>query len=96
MHGDFDRSNSCDREFSKISEFFGMEEHFEAMAVDNDKTIFPPRKKPAKDAAFSRAAPTPGRRPGQRATRGARRRRSGGSRAFGGLDDVFCDRKLSC
>ena len=24
-----------------------------AMAVDNDKTIFPPRKKPAKDSAFS-------------------------------------------
>ena len=53
VHGDFDRSNSCDREFSRISEFFGMEDHFIAMAVDNDKTIFPARKKPAKDSAFS-------------------------------------------
>ena len=53
VHGDFDRSNSCDREFRKISEFFGMEEHFVAMAADNDKTILPPRKKPAKDSAFS-------------------------------------------
>ena len=53
VHGDFGRSNSCDREFSKISEFFGMEEHFEVMAVDNDKTIFPPRKKQAKDADFN-------------------------------------------
>ena len=53
VHGDFDRSNSCDREFSKISKFFGVEEHFEAMAVDNDKTIFPSRKKPAKDASFN-------------------------------------------
>ena len=58
VHGDFDRSNSCDREFSKISEFFGVEEHFEAMAVDNDKTIFPARKKPAKDAAFNAADDT--------------------------------------
>ena len=48
-----DRSNSCDREFSKISEFFGMEEHFMAMAADKDKTIFPPRKKPAKSSAFN-------------------------------------------
>ena len=52
VHGDFDRSNNCDREFSKISEFFGMEEHFAVMAADNDKTIFPPRKKPSKGSAF--------------------------------------------
>ena len=51
--GDFDRSNSCDREFSRIFEFFGVEEHFKAISADNDKTIFPPRKKPAKDAAFN-------------------------------------------
>ena len=53
VHGDFDRSNNCDREFNKISEFFGVEEHFQAIAADNNKTIFPPRKKPAKDAAFN-------------------------------------------
>jgi hypothetical protein len=58
VRGDFDLSNSCDREFSKISEFFGVEEHFKEMAVDNDRSIFPSRKKPAKDAAFNAADDT--------------------------------------
>ena len=53
VKGDFDRSDSCDREFSRISEFFGMDEHLEMMAVDNDKTLFPPRKKSSKDSAFN-------------------------------------------
>ena len=53
MRRDFDRSNSCDREFSRISEFFGVEEHFKDISADNDKTIFPPRKKPAKDASLN-------------------------------------------
>ena len=53
VRGDFGLSNSCDREFAKISEFFGVEEHFKAISADNDKTIFPARKKPAKDAAFN-------------------------------------------
>ena len=53
VKGDFDRSDSCDREFSRISEFFGMDENLEMMAVDNDKTLFPPRKKSSKDSAFN-------------------------------------------
>ena len=44
VRGDFDRSNNCDREFSRISEFFGVEEHFKAISVDNDNHLSTPQE----------------------------------------------------
>ena len=53
VRGDFERSDKCDRDFSKISESFGMQQQLEELSRSNDKTIFPTSKKPATDAAFS-------------------------------------------
>ena len=41
VRGDFDRSDKCDIEFSKISQCFGMQEALEEAAVDNDRTMLP-------------------------------------------------------
>ena len=51
--GDFQRSDSCDREFSKISETFGVEETLVDLATSNDRTLMQEHKKLAVDRSFS-------------------------------------------
>ena len=46
-------SDACDRDFSKISEMFGMEQTFEDLSITNDHTLMPEHKKQAVDRAFS-------------------------------------------
>ena len=53
MKGDFERSDKCDIEFSKISQCFGMQEALEEAAIDNDRTMFPAAKKPTYAASFN-------------------------------------------
>ena len=53
VKGDFERSDKCDIEFSKISQCFGMQEALEEAAVDNDRSIFPVAKKPTYAASFN-------------------------------------------
>ena len=53
VKGNFQKSDSCDREFSKISEMFGMEATLADLAVSNDRTLMPEHKKMAVDRAFS-------------------------------------------
>ena len=53
VNGNFQRSDSCDREFSQISEMFGMQEQLEELSLNNDHTLFPEAKKSAPDAAFN-------------------------------------------
>ena len=53
VRGDFQRSDNCDREFSRISESFGMQQQLEELSLGNDKTLFPASQKPAPDASFS-------------------------------------------
>jgi len=51
--GNFQRSDSCDRDFSKISEMFGMEEALADLAISNDRTLLPEHKRLAADRAFN-------------------------------------------
>ena len=51
--GNFQRSDSCDREFSKISETLGMEEPLADLSISNDRTLMPEHKKLAVDRAFN-------------------------------------------
>jgi len=51
--GNFQRSDSCDREFSKISETFGMEEALADLSISNDRTLMQEHKKLAVDRAFN-------------------------------------------
>ena len=53
VKGDFERSDKCDIEFSKISQCFGMQEALEEAAVNNDRTILPVAKKPMYAASFN-------------------------------------------
>ena len=53
VKGNFQRSDNCDREFSKISETFGMQQQLKEISLTNDRTVFPPTKKQAPDAAFN-------------------------------------------
>jgi hypothetical protein len=53
VKGNFQKSDSCDREFSKISEMFGMEATLADLAVSNDRTLMPEHKKVAVDRAFN-------------------------------------------
>ena len=49
VKGNFQKSDSCDREFSKISETFGMEAALPDLAVSNDSTLMLEQKKMAAD-----------------------------------------------
>ena len=53
VKGNFQKSDSCDREFSKISETFGVEARMAELAVSNDRTLLPEHKKQAPDRSFS-------------------------------------------
>ena len=53
VHGDFERSDECDRKFSKISEMFGAQEQLKELSLTNDRTLFLESKKPSPDAAFN-------------------------------------------
>ena len=53
VKGDFDHSDRCDIEFSKISQCFGMQEQLEEASLDNNMTIFPVAKKPTYGAAYN-------------------------------------------
>ena len=53
VKSDFDRSDICDRQFSKISESFGMQKQLQEASLDNDMTIFPVAKKPTYGASFN-------------------------------------------
>ena len=53
VRGDFRRSDDCDREFSRISESFGVQEQLAEIALDNDRTVFPEPKKPTPENSFS-------------------------------------------
>ena len=55
INGNFQRSDACDRDFSKISETFGMEQTLEEPSLTNDTTYMPEQKKQAVDKAFSTA-----------------------------------------
>ena len=39
VKGNFQKSDLCDREFSKISETFGMEATLADLAISNDRTL---------------------------------------------------------
>ena len=49
INGNFQRSDSCDRDFSKISEMYGMEQSLAELEVSNDHTPLPESKKMAID-----------------------------------------------
>ena len=53
VNGNFQRSDACDREFSKISEMFGVAETFADLAISNDQTLLPEHKKFAIDRSFN-------------------------------------------
>ena len=53
VRGNFQRSDACDREFSKISEMFGVEESLADLAITNDRTLLPEHKKLAVDRSFN-------------------------------------------
>ena len=53
IKGNFQKSDSCDREFSKISEMYGMEATLAELAVSNDRTLMPEHKKVAVDRSFN-------------------------------------------
>ena len=53
VKGNFQKSDSCDREFSKISETFGMEATMAELAISNDRTLLPEHKRQAADRSFS-------------------------------------------
>ena len=53
VRGNFQRSDACDREFSKISEMFGVEESLADLAISNDRTLLPEHKKLAVDRSFN-------------------------------------------
>ena len=53
IKGNFQKSDSCDREFSKISETFGVEARMAELAISNDRTLLPEHKKQAADRSFS-------------------------------------------
>lgn len=41
IHGDFKRSDTCDRDFNKILESFGMQEELAELSLTNDRTLMP-------------------------------------------------------
>ena len=49
----FQKSDLCDCEFSKISETFGMEATLADLAISNDRTLMPEHKKQAVDKSFN-------------------------------------------
>ena len=49
INGNFQRSDSCDRDFSKISEMYWMEQSLAELEVSNDRTPPPEGKKMAID-----------------------------------------------
>ena len=49
INGNFQRSGSCQRDFSKISEMYGMEQSFAELEISNDRTLPPESKKMAID-----------------------------------------------
>src|SRR6185369_10013384 len=53
VNGNFQMSDACDREFSKISETFGMEQTLADLAISNDRTLMPEHKKLAIDRSFN-------------------------------------------
>ena len=52
VKGNFKKDDMCDREFSKISETFGMETTMADLAISNDRTLLPEHKKQAADRFF--------------------------------------------
>ena len=52
VKGNFQKSDLCDREFSKISETFGMEATLADLAISNDRTLMLEHKKMAVDRSF--------------------------------------------
>jgi len=53
VNGNFQRSDSCDREFSKISEMYGMEQALADLEISNDRTLLPEHKRLATDREFN-------------------------------------------
>ena len=54
VSSDFQRSDKCDLDFSKISKSFGMQkQQLEELSLNNDKTLLLESKRPAPDAAFT-------------------------------------------
>jgi hypothetical protein len=53
VNGNFQRSDSCDRDFSKISEMYGIEQTLAELEITNDRTLLPEHKRLASDREFS-------------------------------------------
>ena len=53
VKGNFQKSDLCDREFSKISETFDMEATLIDLAISNDRTLMPDHKKVVVDRSFN-------------------------------------------
>ncbi|XP_010239164.1 uncharacterized protein LOC104584991 [Brachypodium distachyon] len=58
VSGNFTRSDSCDKEFHKISESFGMHEEFEKLKASTDLEQLPVIKKLAHQPEFNKNADT--------------------------------------
>ncbi|XP_010233237.1 uncharacterized protein LOC104583169 [Brachypodium distachyon] len=58
VSGNFTRSDSCDKEFHKISESFGMHEEFEQLKASTGFEQTPVSKKPAYQSEFNKKADT--------------------------------------
>ena len=50
IHGSFKRSDSCDKEFNRISELFGTQEDLAQLKLSTDNSILPLSKKVAHEA----------------------------------------------
>ena len=58
INGSFTRSDNCDRDFSKISETFGMQEELAQLKEQTDHTLLPVAQKTSPDLSFDSSIDT--------------------------------------
>ena len=52
VSGNFKHADDCDKDFTRISESFGMEEELEKLKESTNKEELPLRKKPTQETSF--------------------------------------------
>ena len=58
INGSFTRSDNCDKDFNKISEFFGMQQELANIGVATNHNVLPDAPKEAPEAEFDTSGDT--------------------------------------